>query len=241
MVSLPRKGEKGQNFKSWAVDSINKLIDYLSDGTYLRKGDGISVERTPSGIIIGLEKKGESISQSFTSDGGTLQDISATVTGDTASLALSGSTSSVNFVGTGAVTISGNTNTGNIEINATGGTSTASLGFPDYSSGMAVSGGTTYGGYATDGWLIGDVTSPNSAYATGDCECIVTLNGNGFSALSIVLLNTIGLTNFQNYAGVITNPVFLPIPANVSFNINPSVVSGQDATLNLRYYACITQ
>lgn len=239
MPSLPRKSVKGTMFKKWVVDSIDQIIDYLSSN-WLQPGNGINIRRTPSGTIIELQKQAET-RQTLSGGGGANQDITSTVAGGTAFVGLTGSTASAAFVGTGAVTISGNTNTGNIEINATGGTSATSLGFPDYSSGIAVSGGTTYGGYTTDGWLIGDVTSPNSAYATGDCECIVTLNGNGFSALSIVLLNTIGLTNFQNYAGVITNPVFLPIPANVSFNINPSVVSGQDATINLRYYTCITQ
>lgn len=241
MVSLPRKGEKGQNFKSWAVDSINKLIDYLSDGTYLRKGDGISVERTPSGIIIGLEKKGESISQSFANDGGTLQDISATVTGGTASLALSGSTSSVNFVGTGSVTISGNTNTGNIEINATGGTSTASLGFPDYSSGIAVSGGTTYGGYVNNGWLIGSICNTSGLGDTGNCECDVILNGTGFSAFTITLYKITDLTNYNNNIPLISKPVFLPIPAGVSFELRPSILAETADLSRLKYFTCITQ
>lgn len=239
MSTLPRKSVSGLPLKKYVLDTLNGLIDYLQTHR-IRSGHGIDVQETASGYVINLARTPTNVPQVQNAGGGA-DGIDASVTGGTASITLTGGTGSVNLVGTGAASISKNATTGDIEINATGGTSTTSLGFPDYSSGMAVSGGTTYGGYANNGWLIGDVTSPNSAYATGDCECIVTLNGNGFSALSIVLLNTIGLTNFQNYAGVITNPVFLPIPANVSFNINPSVVSGQDATLNLKYYACITQ
>lgn len=235
MVSLPRKGEKGQNFKSWAVDSINKLIDYLSDGTYLRKGDGISVERTPSGIIIGLEKKGESISQSFANDGGTLQDISATVTGGTASLALSGSTSSVNFVGTGAVTISGNTNTGNIEINATGGSGT--VGFPDLLTGSTVSGGTNYP-VASDSWLVGHV----GIY--GDTSLNYPTNLSGYVDLKVSLTATPSQSNtfelycnqglYQvSYSGLNEwFPVCVPIKAGYTIRLT---ISGS-AIANLSLY-----
>ena len=72
MASLPRKGVKGENFKVWAVDSINKLIDYLSS-PYLQNGKGIAIRRTPSGTIIELEKPSTSVSQSAGGGGGTVE------------------------------------------------------------------------------------------------------------------------------------------------------------------------
>ena len=117
MASLPQKGVKGDNFKKWAIDSINKLIDYLSS-PYLQNGKGIAIRRTPSGTIIELEKQPSTTPQSSGGSGGT-QDISNT-TGNNPSIGITGSTSSVGFVGNGNVTITGNTN-GQIEFNVTGG------------------------------------------------------------------------------------------------------------------------
>lgn len=124
MSSLPQKSIKGAVFKTWAIQSIDKLIDYLS-GTFIRGGKGISVRRSAGVTIIELEKQPEQVQQNAT--GGATQDISANVSGGTASVTLSGSTSSVEFVGTGDVTISGNTN-GQIEINSNG----VGMSFPDW-------------------------------------------------------------------------------------------------------------
>lgn len=68
-------------------------------------------------LIDALERSGSAP----VSGGGAAQDISASVSGGTASVTLSGSTSAVKFVGTGDVTLTGNTN-GQIEINCTGST-----------------------------------------------------------------------------------------------------------------------
>lgn len=127
MSSLPQKSIKGAVFKTWAIQSIDKLIDYLS-GTFIRGGKGISVRRSAGVTIIELEKQPEQVQQNATGVGAT-QDISAT-TGNNPSIELSGSTSSVQFVGTGDVTISGNTN-GQIEIGVSGGTE-GGMPWPDW-------------------------------------------------------------------------------------------------------------
>lgn len=112
MPSLPNKSIKGAAFKKWVVESIDKLIDYLSS-TYIQVGQGLKIRRSPSGLVIELEKQpGEP--QSATGGGGMIQDISAT-TGNNPSITLTGTTSSVPLVGTGSVTITGTTN-GEIEI-----------------------------------------------------------------------------------------------------------------------------
>lgn len=56
MASLPKKGIKGTNFKVWAVETLNALIDYLH-GARVKPGYGISVRETPSGTIVELAKK----------------------------------------------------------------------------------------------------------------------------------------------------------------------------------------
>lgn len=56
MPSLPHKSVKGIVFKKWAVESIDRLIDYLS-GTWLQAGKGINIRRTPSGTIVELQKQ----------------------------------------------------------------------------------------------------------------------------------------------------------------------------------------
>lgn len=109
MASLPKKGIKGTNFKVWAVETLNALIDYLH-GARVKPGYGISVRETPSGTIVELAKKEAPIAQFIS--GGTAsgaQNLSVSVAGNTASVALSGSTSRVDFVGTGSVEISGGT------------------------------------------------------------------------------------------------------------------------------------
>ena len=121
MASLPKKGIKGTNFKAWAVETLNALIDYLH-GARVKPGYGISVRETPSGTIVELAKKeAPTINNNIGGGGGVAQNISATVSGNTATVALSGSTSSVEVVGGSNVSITGNTN-GQVVVSATGGT-----------------------------------------------------------------------------------------------------------------------
>jgi len=70
MPSLPQKAVKGANFKTWAVDSINKLIDYLSS-TYIQVGQGLKINRTPSGLVIELAKPAKETQNNTTGGGGT--------------------------------------------------------------------------------------------------------------------------------------------------------------------------
>lgn len=102
------------------VRFINSLILH-GDNQYLtikHTMDGQTITLTPA-VINALSRA----SGGPSAPGVANQDISASVTGGTATVALSGSTSAVNFVGTGSVSISGNTNTGNIEINSSAGIS----------------------------------------------------------------------------------------------------------------------
>lgn len=121
MASLPKKGIKGTNFKVWAVETLNALIDYLH-GARVKPGYGISVRETPSGTIVELAKKeAPTINNNIGGGTGVAQDISASVSGGTATVAISGSTSSVEVVGGSNVSITGNTN-GQVVVSATGGT-----------------------------------------------------------------------------------------------------------------------
>lgn len=166
MASLPQKSIKGTLFKKWAVESIDKLIDFLSS-PFIQAGKGIAVRRSGGITIIELEKP-TATAQNVTNNTVSGADgIESSVSGGTASVTLTGGTGSVNFVGTGAVSISGNTN-GEIEINATGGTSTAQQ-FPDYADSVVpISAGTAYP-VVYDSWLIGTVglyKTDSSAFPT---------------------------------------------------------------------------
>lgn len=69
MPSLPNKSIKGGVFKKWVIESIDKLIDYLSS-TYIQVGQGLKIRRSPSGLVIELDKQpGEP--QSAAGGGGT--------------------------------------------------------------------------------------------------------------------------------------------------------------------------
>jgi hypothetical protein len=128
---LPQKSVKGANLKKWLVESIDALIDYLSDASYLQPGNGIGIDRTASGIMISATKPKPAPAQSLTG-GGTVQDLSATVSGSTATLALSGSTATVPFVAGANVNITGGTN-GEVILSATGGTASG-MAYPQWGS-----------------------------------------------------------------------------------------------------------
>jgi hypothetical protein len=119
------------SLRKWVVDTLNGMIDYLHSAR-VRPGNGILIRETPSGTIIELKKQPDSPQSS--GGGGSAQDISATVSGGTATIEISGSTSAVEIVGgtSGNVTISGNTN-GQVVIDATGGGGGA-INMPDYSA-----------------------------------------------------------------------------------------------------------
>lgn len=109
MPSLPNKSIKGAAFKKWVVESIDKLIDYLSS-TYIQVGQGLKIRRSPSGLVIELEKQPGEPQSATGGGGGVAQDITTSVTGNTASIGLSGSTATAQLVGAGDVQVSGGTN-----------------------------------------------------------------------------------------------------------------------------------
>jgi len=235
MGSIPPKAVTGQNFKKWVIDTLNKLIDYLH-GARIKPGYGIMVRETPSGTIVELAKKQAAPVNNTTGGGtGVAQDISATVSGGTATVALSGSTSSVEFVGTGDVSISGNTN-GQIEISATGGT--ASVGFPDYFSANIVDNlafFTVYGPYNYPVWLIGKVNSViDGDEYRGDLTVWVFGGTNSkridaFNA-DIKPIDTLTIVDFGSLINI-------PIPAGNSFRLD--WVGADPDISGLKIYPCI--
>lgn len=221
MSSLPQKSIKGAVFKTWAISSIDKLIDYLS-GTFIRGGKGIAVRRFAGVTIIELEKQPEQVQQNATG-GGATQDISATVSGNTASIGLSGSTATVELVGTGDVTITGNTN-GQIEFNATGGTPSG-IGAPNYANPIVDRGSvalrTPYGNYANVAYLVGAVVSVIESvggddYLRGDVFADITIKGNTSS--SRVYLASFDVPTTDASASI-SSPVFLIIPSGATVTL----------------------
>lgn len=239
MGSIPPKAVSGQNFKKWVVETLNKLIDYLH-GARIRPGYGISVRETPSGTIVELAKKQAPVINN-TTGGGTTQDISATVSGGTATVALSGSTSSVDIFGGSNVSITGNTN-GQIEISATGGTSSG-VGFPAYTSPLVEQGdvlsqtnypGTAYADQSV--WLIGNLSVEPDANGQLALSVRVLISHNGNS--EAVYLSDF-LTQTNSYIDKLEIPVSMPIPAGHTFQIIVSQTTSADPTSGLAIYPCI--
>lgn len=220
MPSLPRKSSKGANFKTWTVDTVDALIEYFNSN-WIQAGKGISVRRTASGVVIGLAKTPPVPPVKLTTGGGgSTQDIYATVSGGTAFVMLSGSTSAAKFVGTGAVTISGNTNTGNIEINATGG---SGIGAPDYLHPTVARGSvslrTSYGPYASPAYLVGSIASvveqvAGDDYLRGDLYADFASGGSS----SRVYLASFDIPTTDPDASI-SAPVFLVIPSGATVTL----------------------
>lgn len=230
MGSLPTKAVTGANFKKWTVETLNKLIDYLH-GARIKPGYGIMVRETPSGTIVELAKKQAPVVNNTTGGGtGVTQDISASVSGGTASVTLSGSTSAVEFVGTGDVTITGNTN-GQIEINATGGGGGGGVTcFPDYAnpieSGLELD--TFYGPYANPVWLIGTVEYDmvhQTDYTGYDflefrsSVRIILENTGGFNLTDCHFPFSPGSSVLAPYVAYLSSFVNIPIPQGVRFKL----------------------
>lgn len=239
MSSIPRKSVTGLPLKKYVLDTLNGLIDYLQTHR-IQAGKGIDVRETASGYVIGLAQPPSNPPQVERGGGGGGADgIEANVNGGTASITLTGGTGSVNLVGTGDVTISGNTNTGNIEINATGGGGGAVVGMPDYANPLvtSVAYNTTYPStfYANqDVWLIGmlnTVFDPNNYSLSGHVE-IALSNG---TVTNNILLQDIFM-NVSSNANEIETPVMLPIPRGYSFVLTcGSVTPG----LGVKIYPCL--
>ena len=240
MPSLPQKSVKGAAFKKWVVESIDKLIDYLSS-TYIQVGQGLKINRTPSGLVIELEKPAKETHSNTAGGTGATQDISTTVSGGTASIGLSGSTSSVEIVGGSNVSITGNTN-GQVVVSATGGTSSG-VGFPSYTTPLVEQGdvlsqtnypGTAYADQSV--WLIGNlsVEPDENGQLALSVRVLISHNGNS----EAVYLSDF-LTQTNSYIDKLEIPVFMPIPAGHTFQIDILQATGSSITSGLAIYPCI--
>ena len=233
MASLPKKGVKGANLRKWLIDAIEQLIDYLNS-PWLQAGKGINIRRTPAGTIIELQKQSSESPRS--SSGGTAsapQDISATVSGGTATLALSGSTATVPVVAGANVNITGGTS-GEVIISATGGTSSNNF-FPDYgNSPVSVSEGTVYP-LDSDMWLIGYAglyKTSSSGFPSTVTLHIMNYAGTVISR-SITLFSDTGIFSSYNNSNSMDIPVCIPIKAGYSVEV---VTSGSvEFSLSLFY------
>ena len=239
LFPVPVSGQKiPRGWFGRLVRFINSLV-LRGDGSYL------AVEHTPDGTLIKpttylidqLNKAGNPPA----AGGSAAQDISASVTGGTATVTLSGSTSAVELVGAGDVTISGNTS-GQIEINATGGTASA-LRFPNYPAPLVAQGNVqpsyTYPGtaYAAQPvWLIGNLSvEPDENGQLALSVCIYISNGG---TTETVYLSDF-LTQTSSYIDKLEIPVFLPIAANHTFQINVMQTTSADPTSGLAIYPCL--
>ena len=233
MSSLPRKSVTGLPLKKYVLDTLNGLIDYLQSHS-IKAGRGIDVRETASGYVIGLANPPSNPPQVLNAGGGA-DGIEASVTGGTASITLTGGTGSVNLVGTGSVTISGNTNNGNIEINATGWS--GGVGFPDYAHPLVQNGnvvfGTTYpSGYAAQNvWLIGRISMVADQNNQLAGSLIVNLN-DGTNSETLWLADTL----LDNVGGQEDIPIMLPIPSNYTFELD---YNNQPDSISLGIYPCI--
>lgn len=221
-----------------------RLVRFMNS-LFLR-GDGsyLAVSHTPEGTFIRptpylIDQLNKAASAP--ASGGAAQNISATVSGNTASVTLSGSTSAVEFVGTGDVTLSGNTN-GQIEISATGGS--VVLGFPDYQhpiDTIYISANEVEDdeiNYNIPVWVIGNFES--DTWHGELSEFVVLLNNETIyscrlqSRVSNLLPdgspteNSIGLIDFSQ-------PVMFPLPPNTTYQL--LVARG---IVELKVYPCIS-
>ena len=228
MASLPRKGITGDNLKKWVVDTVNGLIDYLHSHR-VRPGNGIRVDETPSGVVVSLANIPSASAPSNVTQNGA-SGIDSAVSGGTASVYLTGGTGSVNFVGTGSVTLSGNTN-GQIVINAAGGTA-SNASFPDLANPIeSISFDVSYPGYAYPVWLIGQIGVDSSLTSNNTVVCSVNFGTNGVQVYEWGA----GAPGGTKYV-----PLVFPIPANTPFEVS-TVLAGYATELNgsITSYPCI--
>lgn len=225
MPSLPRKARKGDDFKSYTVSAINKLIDYLHA---MRPKDGpdIKVHETASGVQFDLAEKPKMTPQvASTGGGGTTYGIEATIDGSTASVALveGGTASSVSIVPTAPITLSIGAG-GELIIGSTA-SGGSGFGKPNWSNNILhISPGTAYS-YQYDAWLAGSVST--SGVDMGHTIIYVMVNGIQFDLFQIPS----DADGFYQQ----TSHVCIPIPANTQFSIGTysGITTGVGSSLNL--------
>lgn len=233
MASLPPKNTAGQNLKQYLIRTIDAIIDYLH-ATRIRPGYGIDVRETPAGTEISLKDMKTAVPCSIQKNGGTASGLTATVSGGTATVAISGSTALVIEPGAN-IQISGGTN-GELIISATGGG--GATGFPDYFSPNIVDNlafSTVYGPFNDQVWLIGKVFSViDNDDLRGDLTVWIYggTNGERIDAYNADIgpVDTMDIAAFGSL-------VSLPIPAGNTFQL--MWVYAEPDISDLRIYPCI--
>lgn len=214
-MQIPTKIQHGEKVIGTVFEKINGIIDYLN-ASKLRKSSGIDVRETPSGTVLELVQKSASAPQAQQSPA-VASGLVATVSGGTATVAISGSTALVIEPGAN-IQISGGTN-GELIISATGGG--GSTGFPDYFGKIVNQGdvdlsGTTYS-YPYPVWLIGTIGAvPNSTSMYMRCGLDLWLGASPNSE-RVGLVNISGEFSYDSYASRSGTFVSVLIPANVPF------------------------
>lgn len=205
MPKLPNKSIKGANFKKWCIESIDAIIDYLSSARYLQGAPGVTIERKPSGIVIGLEKQAP---QTASVSGGTAaySGLTATVSGGTATVDVSG-VNPLELVAGANVNITGGTN-GEVIINS----SNTPLGFPDYSNPVEPLYFDTSYTYTYPVWIIGTVGYSSSS-STTTVMC-------GLNFIGSVSHRLFYWSDVNTPTDALEVPVFAPIPANTEFELS---------------------
>lgn len=235
MPKLPNKSIKGANFKKWCIESIDTIIDYLSSALYLNPGNGISIERRPSGIIIGLEKHAPQPTSAVSGGTAAYSGLTATVSGGTATVDVSG-VNPLELVAGANVNITGGTN-GEVIVSATGGT--GSVGFPDYMNPLVSHSNVqidhTYT-YASPVWVIGTIEA--NADINGQTRAATSIYlSSGTNSKSVYLFDA---SSDSSDVARLSTQVSLPIPANVSFEFQDVNYPGDDSILSgLEIYPCI--
>ena len=233
-MRIPDKAQHGANFKQWTIDTLNAIIDYLN-ASRLRNSPDIFVDETPSGTLVKLNPRAKAPIIQQIIAGSTASGLSATVSGGTATVEISGSTALVIEPGAN-IQISGGTN-GELVISATGGGGGAT-GFPDYFSPNIVDNldfSTPYGPFNNQVWLIGKVSSVIDADdLRGDLT--VWVYGGTNSERIDVFNADIGPVNAMDIASF-GSLVMLPISAGNTFELN--WVSAEPDISDLRIYPCV--
>ena len=234
-MQIPSKIQHGQKVISTVFDKINGIIDYLN-ASRVRQGPGIMVDETPSGTLVKLDPRARGTTIQQIIAGSTVSGLSATVSGGTATVEISGSTALVIEPGAN-IQITGGTN-GELIISATGGG--GSTGFPDYFSPNIVGNldfNTIYGPYDKSVWLIGEVSAiTDREYDELGGDLTVWIY-NGARSKRIDIwgarvdpINTFDLISFGSF-------VCLPIPAGNTFDLH--WVSAESDISDLKIYPCI--
>ena len=195
------------------VRFMNSLI-LRGDETYL------SVKHTAEGTLI---RPTNYLIEQLTKSGGTPggtgapQHLTVDVSSNTATIGLSGSTSTVDFVGTGAVTFSENID-GQIEVNVPGGTG-GTVFFPDYgSTPINVAANTIYQ-YGQDMWLIGSVgLYTDSSHGFPSSVYLKIYSESGSFIRDVILFEDSGMTSYNMNNGTY-HSVSIPMTHGYQYKI----------------------